>query len=75
MLQNRNMTINTRIQFIQRDVKLTGISKLHHLKNRRIGTIDLTHTSISPCGAESWHAYVASYDQFFVDPYPSSSFP
>ena len=75
MLQNRNMTINTRIQLIQRDVKLARISKLQHLKNRTIGIFDSTHTFISPCGAESWLAYVASCDQFFADPYPSSSFP
>ena len=50
MLQNRNMTINTRIQLIERDVKLTGISKLQHLKNRTIDTVDSTDT-ISPCGA------------------------
>ena len=74
MLQNRNMTINTRIQLIERDVKLTGISKLQHLKNRTNDTVDSTHT-ISPYGAESWLAYVASCDQFFADPYPSSSFP
>ena len=75
MLLNRNMTINTRIQLIQHDVKLTGISKLRHLENRTNDTIDSTHTSISPCGAESWLAYVASCDQFFADPCPSSSFP
>ncbi len=75
MLQKRNMTINTRIQLIERDVKLTGISKLQHLKNRTIDTIDSTQTIISPYGAESWLAYVASCDQFFADPYPSSSFP
>ena len=75
MLQKRNMTINTRIQLIERDVKLTGISKLQHLKNRTIGTIDSTHPIISPYGAESSLAYVASCDQFFADPYPSSSFP
>ena len=75
MLQNRNMTINTRIQLIHRDVKLTGISKLQHLKNCTIGTIVSIPTIFSPCGAESWLAYVASCDRFFADPYPSSSFP
>lgn len=75
MLQNRIMTINTRIQLLQRDVKLTGISKLQQLKNRTIGIIDSTCTIVSPCGAGFWLAYAASCDQLFADPYPSSSFP
>jgi len=74
MLQIRNRTINTRIQLIRRDVKLTGICKLQHPENRTTSTIDSIDT-ISPYGAEFWLAYGASCDQFFADPYPSSSYP
>lgn len=44
MLQKRNTTINTRIQLIKCDVKLTGICKLQHLKNRTIGNTVRIHT-------------------------------
>ncbi len=44
MLQKRNTTINTRIQLIGRVVKLTGICKLQHLKNRTIDIVDSIHT-------------------------------
>jgi len=40
MLQKRNTTINTRIQLNRSIVKLTGICKLQHLKNRTIGIVD-----------------------------------